>query len=1168
VPTSSGNVIINTNAGNQPVVSTGNATAGNVTIGLDSSSGATTALTIQNGWTLSATNAYLGNNTGSNATATVTGANSTWSVDGSEFVVGRSGNGSLTVSDGGNISGVFLAYIGEFFGSNGTATVTGTNSTWNAPILNVGDSGNGSLTISDSGNVTTALSTVGSMSGSYGMVLVTGNQSTWNIIKSLAVGGLGNGTLTISGGGNVTAGSSDMQLGDSGESNIGESSGGNGTVQVTGANSTLTIPNSLYVGDSGSGNLIISQGGSVISGGSGNLFIPSRSGNGSIVFTPTNVDYNTLIGFYSGSSGNVSVDGAGSEWITKNDLIIGNSGNGLLAVSNGGNVTTIGDSIAGNTSSSNGTVTVDGSGSKWIGSGNLTVGNSGNGTLNITNGGNVTANSSYIGVASGSNGTVSVSGLGSSFYTTTYNSNIGVSGTGSLTVSNGARAGSFVVYTTIGENSGSNGTLSVTGANSMYNSGVIDVGDYGNGSLVVSDGGDVSSVAQIQLGLSPGTVGTALVTNASVEVSRGDLYVGGTGTGNLSIINGSALTSGSANFGFDASGAGTALINGPGSTWVNNSDLNVGYAGNGSLTVSNGANVTSGNVSLGVFRGSSGSILIDGAGSKLTSSGNLNVGGIFKPLPQNGGNGSLTVSNGAHLTTSRNAFLGYSFLSSGRVLITGAGSVWANSGNLYVGNSGNGNLTILDGGNVATSGDGSLGNVSGGNGKMLVSGAGSTFNGTGNLFVGNSGLGNLAISNGGATMTGGNGYIGNASNSNGTVQVDGVGSAWINTGNLYVGNFGKGNLTISNGGNVTNFNGYIGNGPVSNLTAGSGGPGGNFAGSSLANDKSSDIFIIIIGGLPSVQRDTVVVDGAGSSWSNSGNLSVGNSGNGNLTISNGGNVTSNGGYVGNLSGSNGIVNIMGNNSIWTNNGTLTIGSGGVGSLAISSGGMLITQNLTLGLNSTLQLTLDGVLGVLYTPISVTNNLATGGSLDLSLASGFTPAFGNVFDLFQAGGIISNVFNGVILPYLSNGLDWDLSQLYADGDISTATPTIFAAWVSDMGLTGDNALPRAHPLTNSQPNLISYAMNLAITPQAVQLPAISTTTVSGVTYLTLQYRQRKNMTDVQLVPQFSTDLIQWTNVDADNITQMADDDAYTARFQASALIPVSGKIFLRVNAIQN
>jgi T5SS/PEP-CTERM-associated repeat protein/autotransporter-associated beta strand protein len=67
--------------------------------------------------------------------------------------------------------------------------------------------------------------------------------------------------------------------------------------------------------------------------------------------------------------------------------------------------------------------------------------------------------------------------------------------------------------------------------------------------------------------------------------------------------------------------------------------------------------------------------------------------------------------------------------------------------------------------------------------------------------VGNTGTGTLAIGPGG-TVTDSNGYIGNNGGSSGTVTVTGPGSTWTNSGDLYVGNLGSGTLTIQDNGLV------------------------------------------------------------------------------------------------------------------------------------------------------------------------------------------------------------------------------------------------------------------------------------------------------------------------------------------------------------------------------
>ena len=138
---------------------------------------------------------------------------------------------------------------------------------------------------------------------------------------------------------------------------------------------------------------------------------------------------------------------------------------------------------------------------------------------------------------------------------------------------------------------------------------------------------------------------------------------------------------------------------------------------------------------------------------------------------------------------------------------------------------------------------------------MTVTGAGSTWTNTGTLVVGGQGTGTLTIQDGGTVNSGGGGSVGLAAGSNGTVTVTGPGSSWINgpSGGLNIGSFGTGTLTIANGGRVIN---------ITAVTANI----GNGAGS----------------------HGTVTVTGAGSTWSNSSGVNIGNLGTGTLTIADGG----------------------------------------------------------------------------------------------------------------------------------------------------------------------------------------------------------------------------------------------------------------------------------------
>ncbi len=112
------------------------------------------------------------------------------------------GTGILNVDSGATVTGD-SAIIGAVAGGSGTATVSGTGSTWtNDGVLEVGGAGTGELTIEEGGSVSSTGGVIGRDSDSHGTVTVTGADSTWNNSASLYVGGGqsnagGHGTLNI-----------------------------------------------------------------------------------------------------------------------------------------------------------------------------------------------------------------------------------------------------------------------------------------------------------------------------------------------------------------------------------------------------------------------------------------------------------------------------------------------------------------------------------------------------------------------------------------------------------------------------------------------------------------------------------------------------------------------------------------------------------------------------------------------------------------------------------------------------------------------------------------------------------------------------------------------------------------------------------------------------------
>lgn len=403
-------------------------------------------------------------------------------------------------------------------------------------------------------------------------------------------------------------------------------------------------------------------------------------------------------------------------------------------------------------------------------------------------------------------------------------------------------------------------------------------------------------------------------------------YVGDTNSGDqLQIINGGVqfVTNGyDAYIGYMASADGNSLVvSGSGSAWIqlNSGGLFVGYYGSGnSLTVSSGAEVIAA-LKAGAQPGANNnSVVVTGTGSVLSVTFDWEIGDY-------GSANSLVISGGGAIDGGhRNSVAGQLPGSDGnRMVVTGSGSVWTNTGDLIIGNSGSGNsLVISNGGSIASDGGwiggAAIGGNYGSNNSAVVTGSGSVWSNLNALTVGleDFNVGNSLIATNGGVLVSGNGIIGGISNK---VFVTGSGSVW-SAGPLDIGssagNGGGNTLVIDNGGAVFSIEGRIGTGNPGTL---------------LSNNK-------------------VVVTGNGSWWNNSDTLYVGDTGFGNsLVITNGGGVVSINSYIGYNTGTNNNAVVSGSGSVWSNSSTLTVGSLGAGnSLVISNGGQVFDASGVVG----------------------------------------------------------------------------------------------------------------------------------------------------------------------------------------------------------------------------
>ncbi len=137
-------------------------------------------------------------------------------------------------------------------------------------------------------------------------------------------------------------------------------------------------------------------------------------------------------------------------------------------------------------------------------------------------------------------------------------------------------------------------TARVSGS-STWTTNLLIVGDHdkGKGSLIVENGGQVFSAAGGVLAQGAGSTGSAVISgNDSSWTLDGTISVGHYGNGSLSIEDGGQVSSGNALIGADAQATGVVNITGRGSVWTGNAFIAVGFVGKGTLTLSEGGQVS------------------------------------------------------------------------------------------------------------------------------------------------------------------------------------------------------------------------------------------------------------------------------------------------------------------------------------------------------------------------------------------------------------------------------------------------------------------------------------------------------------------------------------------------------------------------------------------------
>ncbi|MCA9263524.1 MAG: hypothetical protein KDA60_06725 [Planctomycetales bacterium] len=375
--------------------------------------------------------------------------------------------------------------------------------------LYVGESGAGSLQLTEGSQIESDGGSIGRFAGSSGQVTISGGGSLWDATFVLSptfhVGVRGVGELTV----NQRAGLL------TGLGRVGSEIEGEGAVTLDGRGTTWSN-DGLRVGDKGTGSLVISNGATAVSTGSGR------------------------IGTESGASGSVTVTNPESAWTHTEYLVIAAEGNGTLEILDGGLVTNTWASVA-QSDGTIGQITVSGEGSQWLNSETLTiasgVGDDGasRGILSIDQGGYVEShNFASIAFSEGSTAFVSVDGE-LSRWDHFGELSVGVGGTGSLDISNGAAVTSDVGHLGFAPNGNGNATISGEGSQWIVAK-ELWVGLQSPGNLSIDSGGRAESEFGYVGAFSTGDV--TVTGETSKWTVEKDLYVGGfeggVGTVNLS----------------------------------------------------------------------------------------------------------------------------------------------------------------------------------------------------------------------------------------------------------------------------------------------------------------------------------------------------------------------------------------------------------------------------------------------------------------------------------------------------------------------------------------------------------------------------------------------------------------------------------------------------------
>lgn len=423
------------------------------------------------------------------------------------LTVGHDGDGVVNIWEGASVTTEYSTIGGHDFGNTGAINLEGPDAEFTVNhVLTVGQETQGTLDVTNGATAYATHATLGGGSTGTGTINVVFYDSTFTA-DQLSLGLEGGGTLNVEYGGQVSAGSIIR---------VGWSPSGTGDVTVTGEDSAVSSDGYFSVGDQGFGTMSILDGAAAsaqsfivgwIGTATGELtlsdlgstltaasFTVGHDGDGtaSIGQQAALTAEMLSVGHNGPGVGELNVVDAGTTVTVQNSIRVGERGTGTMNITNGADVrsTEPGGWISiGDQADSNGTVLVDGGSALTAEQAPIIVGGGGQASLTISGGSEVYSSGElFMGGATGSIGQLTISGVGSQYLSdSVYPSRVGDAGEGTLTIENGGyfenHAGFF-----LGDNATGVGTVTLNGAGSIFKTERLTVGEYGAGTINVNDG--------------------------------------------------------------------------------------------------------------------------------------------------------------------------------------------------------------------------------------------------------------------------------------------------------------------------------------------------------------------------------------------------------------------------------------------------------------------------------------------------------------------------------------------------------------------------------------------------------------------------------------------------------------------------------------------------------